>query len=657
MILGVLAAGSLLIAFGGGLSAARRTFAVGLVVQAVGAAVLAVVGFWALAEGSAHGSDFTGSPTPHLGLDPLSAIFLGTLGLVAAPALVFSLRYLRNDGPGRATGALTAAFQLAMVLLLCARDPFTFLLAWESMTLLPATVILVARRADPTARRTVFTYLAITHLGGAGTWVAILLLADAGGLDDPTVIESGSGLQVAIALAALIGTGTKAGLMPLHAWLPRAHPIAPAPVSALMSGVMIKIALYGLIRIVVDRLGILPVWFGILVLAVGALSAVGGVLHALFQHELKRLLALHSIENVGIIVLGLGACLILRSRGAQTPAALALGAALLHTVNHAVFKSLLFLGAGAFEKVTGTLELDRMGGLLRRLPWTAGAFLVGSMAIAGLPPLNGFASEWLTLQSLLRVVLRGDTADGAAGALGLAALAATAALALLCFAKVVGLVLLGPSRTPEKTGPAGHPAGPQGSGEDFATRASTVFLALTCAVLGLMPGLLLAPAAAVAPWPSERPEGLGLDLPGAGNLPAPGLGLVLFALTALLLLLRGRRTAAPAPTWACGQVNEPALLWTGSGFTGPARVALRAVLRPQREVTVKSTGGVLQEVTCHLHVPQLIDERVYRPVARRSGTVAACARRVQSGSLSVYVMYLIGAVVVLLGAARAGWLG
>jgi hydrogenase-4 component B len=660
MILGVLAVGSLLIVFGGGLSAARRTFAVGLVVQAFGAAVLAVVGFWALAEGGAHGSEFTGAPTPHLGLDPLSAIFLGTLGLVAAPALVFSLRYLRNDGPGRATGALTAAFQLAMVLLLCARDPFTFLLAWESMTLLPATVILVARRADPTARRTVFTYLAITHLGGAGTWVAILLLADAGGLDDPTVIESGSGLQVAIALAALIGTGTKAGLMPLHAWLPRAHPIAPAPVSALMSGVMIKIALYGLIRIVVDRLGILPVWFGILVLAVGALSAVGGVLHALFQHELKRLLALHSIENVGIIVLGLGACLILRSRGAQTPAALALGASLLHTVNHAVFKSLLFLGAGAFEKVTGTLELDRLGGLLRRLPWTAGAFLVGSLAIAGLPPLNGFASEWLTLQSLLRVVLQGDTAAGAAGALGLAALAVTAALALLCFAKVVGLALLGPSRAPERTGTAGdtgHPADPHRSGEDLPTRASTVFLALTCAVLGLVPGLLLAPAAAVAPWPSERPEGLGLDLPGGGNLPSPGLGLVLVAFTALLLSLRGRHTAAPAPTWACGQVNEPALLWTGSGFTGPVRVSLRTVLRPRREVAVKSTGGVLQEITCHVHVPQLIDERVYRPVARRSIAVAAYARRVQSGSLSVYVMYLIGAVVVLLGAARAGLLG
>ena len=203
--------------------------------------------------------------------------------------------------------------------------------------------------------------------------------------------------------------------MPLHVWLPRAHPIAPAPVSALMSGVMIKVAIYGLVRVLVDWVGVLPVWFGVLVLGLGALSAVGGVVYALFQHDLKRLLALHSIENIGIIVLGLGACLVLRARGAETWAAFALAAALLHTLNHAIFKALLFLGAGAFERAVGSLELDRLGGLLRRMPWTGGAFLVGAMAIAGLPPLNGFASEWLTLQALLHVPAYGGVADGIGG--------------------------------------------------------------------------------------------------------------------------------------------------------------------------------------------------------------------------------------------------
>ena len=243
--------------------------------------------------------------------------------------------------------------------------------------------------------------------------------------------------------------------MPLHVWLPRAHPIAPAPVSALMSGVMIKVALYGLVRVLVEWVGVLPVWFGVLVLALGALSALGGIVYALFQSDLKRLLALSSIENVGIIVLGLGACLILRARGADAWAAFALGAALLHTVNHAVFKSLLFLGAGAFERAAGSLELDRLGGLLRRMPWTAAAFLVGAMAISGLPPLNGFASEWLTLQALLHVAAYGQVGDGIAGALALAALAATAALALFCFVKVVGLVLLGPARTEQAAAAGG----------------------------------------------------------------------------------------------------------------------------------------------------------------------------------------------------------
>ncbi len=264
-----------------------------------------------------------------------------------------------------------------------------------------------------------FVYVALTHLAGAGTWIAVLLLADAGAFGGTSQIATGSGLQIAIALAAIVGMGAKAGLMPLHVWLPRAHPIAPAHVSALMSGVMIKVAIYGLVRVLVEWLGVLPQWVGVLVLGLGALSAVAGVVYALFQHELKRLLAFHSIENVGIIVLGLGACLLLRARGADQWAAFALGAALLHTLNHAVFKGLLFLGAGAFERAVGSLELDRLGGLLRRMPWTGAAFAVGAMAIAGLPPLNGFASEWLTLQALVHVPVYGGISDGVAGAVAL----------------------------------------------------------------------------------------------------------------------------------------------------------------------------------------------------------------------------------------------
>ena len=301
---------------------------------------------------------------------------------------------------------LTAAFLLALTGLLAARDVTTFLGFWELMTLVPAAAILVARR-DDAVRAAVFAYLAITHLGGAGVWVAMLALAQHGAIGDPAALAAaGAGTQTLVAVAALVGFGTKAGLVPLHSWLPRAHPVAPAHLSALMSGVMIKVALYGLIRVEFEWLGATPRWLGLALLALGLLSALGGVLYALVQHDLKRLLAFHSIENVGIIALGLGASLLFARAGAREWAAIAFAAALLHVANHAVFKALLFLGAGAFERAVGALELDRLGGLLRRMPWTGGAFLVGSMAIAGLPPLNGFASEWLTLQALLHVALR-----------------------------------------------------------------------------------------------------------------------------------------------------------------------------------------------------------------------------------------------------------
>ena len=636
------------IAAGGLLGAGRRLLRPGCQTQAAGAAALAVAGFWACASGGTLGAPFTSGFTPRVGVDGLSGLFLGTLGLVAAPALLFSARYLGDRLRDRVTAGLTAAFVLSLALVVCARDPLTFLAGWEAMTLLSGSVILVARAADDLARRTVFGYLAVTHLGGAFTWIAILLLAHADANGGRAAIDSGSGLQVAIAIAALVGMGTKAGVIPFHVWLPRTHPLAPAPVSALMSGVMIKVALYGLVRVLVDWVGVLPVWIGVVVLTVGAVSATGGVVYALFQHDLKRLLALHSIENVGIIMLGLGASLVLRARGADAWAAVALGAALLHTVNHAIFKSLLFLAAGSFERAVGSLRVDRLGGLLRRMPWTGAAFLVGAAAIAGLPPLNGFASEWLTLQSLLHVPAYGHVADGVAGAVALAFLAATAALAVFCFVKVVGLVLLGAPRTS---------AAAQAVEAPRSMRAAVVFLAIACVALGAAPGLLFGTLVGLAPWHAEAPTHAGLHVPGTGSLPTLAIALVLVAVTAALARLRSGRSAALAPTWACGQAVESALAWTSAGFTKPLRLVLEAVLRPEREITVRMDGAVLQEVTYSGNVPHVIDEHVYRPVTRISLAAAAHARRLQSGSLGTYVAYLIGLVIVLLAAARFGALG
>jgi hydrogenase-4 component B len=409
-----------------------------------------------------------------------------------------------------------------------------------------------------------------------------------------------------------------------------------------MSGVMIKVAIYGLVRVLFEWLGGVPLWIGALVLAVGALSAVGGVTYALFQHDLKRLLALHSIENIGIIVLGLGASLLLGARGQAQWAAFALAAALLHTLNHALFKSLLFLGAGAFERGVGALELDRLGGLLRRMPWTGGAFLVGSMAIAGLPPLNGFASEWLTLQALLHVPLYGGVGDGVVGALGLALLAATAALAVFCFVKVVGLVLLGPARQEQVANAKEAP---------LEMRSAVVALAGACLVLGVAPGFLFGKLAQI------NGQGPGIDLPTTGTLPTGWIALVLVGVAATLVLLRGRRAAEPAPTWACGQLVEPSLVWTSAGFTKPLRLALEAVLRPEREVEVRTAGGVVQEVGYRGSVPHLFDVHLYRPVHRLALSVARHTRGLQSGRLGAYVAYLIALVGVLLFAARIGVIG
>ncbi|MES1247491.1 MAG: proton-conducting transporter membrane subunit [Actinomycetota bacterium] len=631
----------------GAAAAFRRSWVRGAVaVQAVGAALLCVAGVSGLASAATTGSAFTSTLEPHVGVDGLTAFFLVTVGAVAAPALVYARSYLQPDVRGRVVAVLLGAFVLVLVEVLCARDPLTFLAGWELMTLLPAAMILVARPGEA-SRHTVFLYVAATHLAGAGTWIAVLLLAHAGAIGGAPVAQ-GSALQVAVALAALVGMGTKAGLVPFHSWLPRAHPIAPAPVSALMSGVMIKVAIYGLVRVLVDWAGVLPLWLGVVVLALGAVSSVGGVVYAIFQHELKRLLAFHSIENVGIIVLGLGACLLLRARGQDIWAAFALGAALLHTLNHALFKSLLFLGAGSFERAAGALELDRLGGLLRRMPWTGGAFLLGAMAIAGLPPLNGFVSEWLTLQALVHVPASGGVGDGVAGALALAALAATAALAVLCFVKVVGLVLLGPPRRAAVAAATEVPA---------PMRAAVVALALGCVALGLVPALLFRQLVTLAPWSTGQRAHLGLGLPGTGSLPTLGIAFSLILLTSAFTALRGRRAAAPAPTWACGQLVEPALNWTSAGFSKPLRLVLEAVLRPEREIAVRSQGGVVQEVSYAGRVPHLLDERLYRPAVTAGLALAGHARRLQSGRLGTYVAYLIALVLVLLAAVKVGAIG
>lgn len=638
------------LALGGLVAAWPGRLGAGLAAQAASTTLLGVSGAAVLFGAEPLGAGFHSSVAPAIGLDALSGFFLLVLAITAVPALVFAGPYLATGPAPRAVGALTAAFLLALTGLLAARDVTTFLAFWELMTLVPAAAIIAARR-DDAVRAAVFYYLAVTHLGGAGVWVALLTLAGHGAIGDPAALASaGGGAQTLVAIAALVGFGTKAGLIPLHSWLPRAHPVAPAHLSALMSGVMIKVALYGLIRVEFEWLGATPRWLGITLLAVGLLSALGGVLWALVQHDLKRLLAYHSIENVGIVALGLGASMLFADAGADAWAAIAFAAALLHVANHAIFKALLFLGAGAFERAVGDLDIDRLGGLLRRMPWTGGAFLLGAMAIAGLPPLNGFASEWLTLQSLLHVALGPPVGVALAGALALAGLAATAALALLCFVKVVGLVLLGEPRRPECAAAVEAPAGMcVGMGA----------LAALCIAIGLAPGLVVPTLAGLAPGASDEllARHAGLAVPGTGSLPTLALAVALLGLVVVLVRARGARRAEPAPTWACGQTVTPALGWTSAGFTKPLRLLLEALLRPQREIEVVEERGRVQRISYSSHVPSLADTLLYEPAIRTGLRGAAGARRLQTGNVRTYALYLLALVLGLLALVRTGALG
>src|SRR4249919_3866465 len=385
-------------------------------------------------------------------LDALSAFFLAVVAVGAAAASLFALGYGRHEDAPRRVLPFYPAFLAGMSIVVLADDAFTFLLSWESMSLASWALVMAHHRVRDNARAG-YVYLIMASFGTLALLLAFGLLAGPSGRYDFSAIrEAGIDLDPHLASLVLIllviGAGSKAGLVPLHVWLPLAHPAAPSHVSALMSGVMTKVAIYGFIRIAFDLLGTPEWWWSMLVLAVGGVTAVMGVLYALMQHDLKRLLAYHTVENIGIIYIGLGLALGFKAHVMAVAAALALTAGLLHVFNHSIFKSLLFFGAGAVLNSTGERDMEHLGGLIHRMPQTAFVFLVGCVAISALPPLNGFVSEWLTFQAiLLSPQLPSWGLKFLVPAVG-ALLALSAALAAACFVKAFGVSFLGRPRTP-----------------------------------------------------------------------------------------------------------------------------------------------------------------------------------------------------------------
>ena len=388
-------------------------------------------------------------------LDSLAAFFVFTISVVGLAASIYAIGYLRHLA-GRASiamlGALFNAYLLAMTFVVLADNGFFFLLAWELMSLL-SYFLVVTEHEKMEVRYAGLFYLIMTHIGTAFIVMAFLIFFQStGSFSFETFRQPGQplteGMRNLVFLLVLIGFGTKAGIVPLHVWLPYAHPVAPSHVSAVMSGVMIKTAIYGLIRVYFDFFGgQFPWWWGFTVLFLGTISALLGVMYALMEHDMKRLLAFHSVENIGIILLGIGAGMIFQSYGLKELAALGLLAGIYHTINHALFKALLFLGAGSLLYATHTRNMEEYGGLLRRMPWTGFFFLIGAVSISALPPTNGFVSEWLVFQSLFLSFQIPTVFLKLMLPIAAAILALTGVLALACFAKAFGIAFLAQPRS------------------------------------------------------------------------------------------------------------------------------------------------------------------------------------------------------------------
>jgi hydrogenase-4 component B len=590
-----------------------------------------------------------------LALDPLGGLFLALVGLTALPASVYALGHAAGDRRGLVAYVV---FLAAMAAVPLAANVMTFLVAWEAMSLASYFLVLYDRQSAA-AQRAAWVYAVMTH-GGFACLVAGMLLLGAGTgswrFADWPLAAPGlpAGVRDLVFVLLALGFAGKAGVIPLHIWLPLAHPAAPSHVSALMSGVMIKLGVYGLLRAGLDWLGPGPAWWGVAVLLVGTVSAVVGVLYALVDHDLKRLLAFHSIENIGIILIGVGAGMVYRAAGLPALAVLGLAAGLYHTINHAVFKALLFLGAGAVLHATGTRDMEAMGGLVKRMPWTAAAFLVGSMAIAALPPLNGFVSEWLTFQALLQNVALAQPLLNLVFALAIAGLALSAGLAMACFVKAFGIVFLALPRSPAAA--EAREAAP-------AARVAMVALALACAGLGLgatavTPALVRIAGILVGATVSV-PLGSRLTLRVSGEFASLSTLAIAAALLAALGATLGGLALAGASarrrrgeTWGCGRLLQTARMeYTATAFANPFKRVFDFFYRPVTRLDVEAHPAsrfFVRRMVYENPTRSLFEEWLYRPLGRAFLGVARRGRAIQSGSANVYLAYILAALLILL---------
>jgi len=596
----------------------------------------------------------------HLRLDPLAGYFLMLLGSVSAGVSIYAAGYFRDETAGRL--ALIALeyhlFLASMAFVILADDAYLFMVAWETMALSSYFLVTTDHKL-PAIRSAGFLYLLIAHLGA----IAILLCFGVmnGGQGDYTfdalrAAELKPRWATVAFLLAFFGFGAKAGMIPLHAWLPEAHPAAPSPVSALMSGIMLKTAIYGMIRVIYDLIGNVRWEWGMLVLVIGTGTTLFGVLYALMQHDLKRLLAYHSVENIGIILLGLGMSMVFVGFGHPAAGALGLIAALYHTLNHAVFKALLFLGAGSILHATGLRNLNNMGGLIHKMPQTAFYFLVGALAISALPPLNGFVSEWLTFQTALQAPILKNGVVRSLLPLFAATLALAGALTAMCFVKVYGIAFLGRPR--ETQPPARSSEGDQVHDAGLMERFGMAWLAAGCFVLGLFPtsfllmlnrvavsltGQGLREAAVQSNWLWLVP----IESERASYSPIVFLIVILCVTLLTFILVRrfyhGRLRYSEA--WGCGYSELTARAQdTADAFGQPIRHVFGPLYLMKRRMPEPDDPAPRFSL-------KIYDRHwywLYLPVARLAEYVSSKIALLQQGRISIYLLYSFLTLIALL---------
>jgi len=596
-----------------------------------------------------------------IAIDALSAFFMLVLSVLVCCVSVYSIGYVSHYHGKRNVGAfhvLYIAFILSMIFVFTAGNAVFFFMAWELMAVISYFLVVFESEQEGNERAGLI-YIVMTHIGAAFLMIAFMIMFSYTGSFDifgnsDTIPAAAKNLMFVF---FLIGFGVKAGVVPVHIWLPYAHPAAPSNVSALMSGIMIKTAIYGLVRFVLCYLDIQHSWWGVAILCIGIISAVLGVAYALMEHNIKRLLAFHSVENIGIILIGLGISFVAFSGGRELLGGVALAASLFHTFNHTLFKGGLFLGAGSIQYAAHTKDIEKLGGLIKRMPVTSVLVLCFSLAISAIVPFNGFVSEWLTYQSLFSIIVPGQTGLNILSVLSIAALAMSGALAAACFVKLFGISFLGKARSEAALHAPEVPA-PMNAGMGV--------LAALCLAIGLFPMLFLQVIDKVVSDVSgtsvtgELQGGFliaSYPVTAYGNSITPVVILVasaviILAAAAVIRLVGGKAAERKYGTWDCGfEELTPRMQYSATGFTKPLRIVLRILYRPGRSLEVEEGDSAYFPVSRKYNVwtEPVFEKYVYDPLLNAVKKFSLRIKlSVQTGSTHAYLVYIFIAVLALM---------